>query len=149
MATITRALLIALSLAGSGCRRHPRSEAPPSTRLAVEGDAGILEVESWVWSERCEIHGSRLVERVVPVRWGYDSPEIRDLDYLLAEADFPYADDPYSGGCIPGPFSHARVKVCLKCLEAKRQWLVAHPCVDEIGSPRLTPHCRGRADARR
>jgi hypothetical protein len=41
-----------------------------------------------VWSERCEIHGNRLVERVVTVRWGYDSPETRDRDYLLAEPTF-------------------------------------------------------------
>jgi hypothetical protein len=150
MATITRALLIvtALSVRGPSYQRQRNSEVLPSPRT-VQYDAGVLDVESWVWPERCEVHRDRLVDRVVPLRWGYDSPETRDRAYLLAEADFPHAEEPHSGGCVPGPFTYARVKLCLKCLETKRRWLVEHPWVDETGSPRLTPRCNGRADARR
>ena len=99
----------------------------------------IWDLDPAVGRERCEIHGELLVTAVVPMQWGYAPPETFDRGFLGAEGEqFPHAAESGEGGCFPLAYSHARLKRCSKCVEAKQRWLSLHPNVDASGRSRLT-----------
>jgi len=111
--------------------------------LVPSVDAGsewvIWDLDPAIGWEKCELHGTHLTTAVVPTRWGYAPPETFDRGFLSAEGElFPHANESVEGGCIPSKYTHARVKHCWKCAEAKAQWLSEHPNVDASGHPRLT-----------
>lgn len=119
-----------------GCHRSAVHEVV--SRVEAGTDWVIWDLNPAIGRERCEIHGDLLVTAVVPMRWGYAPPEIFDREFLGAIGEqFPYATEADEGGCIPLGYTHARVKRCSKCIEAKKRWLSHHPNVDESGR-RLT-----------
>jgi hypothetical protein len=125
------------ALVSGACRRSATVVVVPVV------DAGrewvIWDLNPAVGRERCEIHGTRLTTVVVPIQYGHAPPEIFDRGFLAAEGEqFPYAADSEEGGCFPLGYTHARVKHCSKCADAKQRWLSEHPDVAGSGRPRLT-----------
>jgi len=124
-------------LVWGACRRSATMVVVPTL------DAGrewvIWDLNPAVGWERCQIHGTRLTTVVVPIQYGNSPPEIFDRGFLAAEGEqFPYAANSEDGGCFPLEYTHARVKHCSKCADAKQRWLSEHPDVDVSGRPRLT-----------
>jgi hypothetical protein len=104
--------------------------APPPIEAAK-----VLLVENLLRGKTCQVHGLALEEVIVPIRYGMISFD----DELLAAMgnSFPNATDPFRAGCVEDAYTHVRVKHCVRCVEAKRAWLVAHPDIDVGGGRRL------------
>jgi len=130
-------LAVAYAAASGACRRSSTTVVVPV--LDAGRDWVIWDLDPAVGREKCEIHGSRLTTVVVPIQHGYASPEIFDRAFLAAEGEqFPHAATSEAGGCFPLEYTHARVKHCCECAEAKRRWLSEHPDVDGSGRRRQT-----------
>jgi len=72
----------------------------------------------------CNVHGERMSERTVEMRWGMKGPS---AEGEARQSGFPYADEPYeSGFCLKPRESYARVYVCAKCNSARATWLAAN-----------------------
>lgn len=146
-ATMYRNLLAACTilLCGqqTGCKPSASGDKP-SNSVANTAPASIpaekiADIDPVRWKlDRCERHGVLLTEAIVPFRIGND--RIRDRAYLVAWVElFPHAEDPYlDDGFPPRKETHARVRHCTKCIEAKTEWLKSHPNIDECGVPRRT-----------
>jgi hypothetical protein len=134
---VARFVMVGSLVGTTACRSRAHEVGLP--RAEGGSDWVIWDLDPAVGRERCEIHGELLVTAVVPIKGGYAPPETLDRGFLGAEGEqFPHAAESEEDGCFPLPFTHARVKRCSKCVEAKQRWLSLHPNVDPSGRPRLT-----------
>ena len=127
-------IAITCTLGSTACRRC--SQVIVVAAVDPGSDWLIWDLDPAVGWEKCELHGTRLTTVVVPILHGYAPPEIFDRRFLAAEGEqFPHAEDSEEGGCLPLEYTHARVKHCSTCAEAKERWLSAHPAVAASGRP--------------
>ena len=76
----------------------------------------------------CPIHGVRLLEDTVPIRYG--TPAEDDWTHAYNGAwftNFQYSFMWLGGGCVVGKYDRARVRYCPKCRETETAWLREHP----------------------
>jgi hypothetical protein len=138
LAWLAAGVLLLNALGVAACRRSIQRETAVVPADAA-AKAKIWDIDPVVGRERCEIHGTLLVDAIVPVVWGYAPGESFDRSFLGAVGEeFPHADDAFEGGCFPLEYTHARVKHCPQCVDARQRWLTSHQNVDASGRPRLT-----------
>jgi hypothetical protein len=99
--------------------------SPPTDRSL------IIDIEPALAKRRCEVHGVATLEDVVPIEYGevLVEPEFKAARARL----FPNAANVFGGGCMPLRETHAHVRYCPRCREAKRTWMAAHPGIRELG----------------
>ena len=123
-------LLLMIAVAPTlDCSRVMTTSTPSSKALSARrevDEANILEMSDdnlQKRKSRCEIHGDRLIEDIVPIEYGLRFVDHEDLEASML---FPNAHEVLEGGCIVGPQTYARVKFCPSCRAQKKRWLLEH-----------------------
>ncbi|MHC5010049.1 MAG: hypothetical protein ACYTG6_03745 [Planctomycetota bacterium] len=105
--------------------------AAACTSTTKDGTGGVS-------TRSCEVHDVPMWTGRVPIRYGLRVPgPDGGWDWEAALARFPNTDDPVDGGCCVTEFTHVRLFICPRCLEARDAWLRAHPDVDRAEVERL------------
>ena len=94
----------------------------------------ILENPDFMMGTMCPVHETPLKTAIIPVSYGILGWDIEYFDARTTQ--FPYAQTVLEGGCVQGEETHARVKYCPRCRDARARWRWQHPNVrDESGLP--------------
>jgi hypothetical protein len=86
---------------------------------------------------RCEVHGRKLLEDVVPIRYGFGI--LQAGTHEARTTRFPNANSSVWRGCVVGPSSEARVLYCPDCRDSEGEWAespTVEPVEDEDGEIR-------------
>ena len=77
----------------------------------------------------CEVHGTKLEEKEVPIRWGLILPPDSDEPtFTYRMKNFPNAQEFVTGGCIVpvDKKETERIFICPDCQKAKEEWFKKH-----------------------
>jgi hypothetical protein len=95
-------------------------------RVRVEAGVGAGETV-------CPIHGERLRQDIVPIRYGLPMKDTWHEAYNKSRfTEFRYSLTWLGGGCVDDGVKKARVLYCPKCREAEAIWLKEHPFEEDI-----------------
>jgi hypothetical protein len=75
--------------------------------------------------EVCEVHGTPLVEDIVPIVYGLPA-RLTPAEGDFVHANFPCARTDCGGGCVVGSKTKARVSYCPDCRRARAEWEASH-----------------------
>ena len=75
----------------------------------------------------CPVHKRQMRVIRAPIAYGMPLILRSDPSPALRQAEFPFARNYWLGGCRVGPYTEAKIYICLDCQRAEKQWRKTHP----------------------